>query len=156
MKPLLLQWDVPSLLMVHCPSLGEPFLPQTSLRPHHLSLPAPPSLSASLDPFPCLLLSFSAPVIFPLPLSARSASPPGSPCAPRHRSPPLIFHPGQSRTLILQRRVSRQNSCQGMPQFRIALNIPVSAPPHFFPLHLPSFIFSLWQAQSFPWPGLKP
>ena len=113
--PFVLRWDVPSSLTAHCPSPGEPFLPWTSLRPHHLSLLAPPCLSASLDPFPCPLLSFSAPVIFALPSSARSPSPPCSPCAARYRSLPLIFHPGQSRTLILQRWMSRQNSCQRMP-----------------------------------------
>ena len=140
----MLHWDVPSLLMVHCPSLGEPFLPRTSLRPHHLSLSAPPSLSASPDSFLCPLISFSAPVIFPLPLSARSPSPPGPPCAPHYGSPPLVFHPGQSRTLILQRWMSRQNSCQFMPQFRFTLNILVSALPHFFPLPSAGFyLFSL-------------
>lgn len=139
--PFVLHWDVPSSLMVHCPSLGESFLPWTSLRPHHLFLLAPPCLSASLDPFPCPLLSFSAPVIFPLPSSARSPSPPCLPCAPRYRSLLLIFHPGQSRTLILQRWMSRQHSCQRMPQFRFALNIPVSAPPHFFPLPSARFYF---------------
>lgn len=154
--PFVLHWDVPSLLVVHCPALENP-----SFHGPHVDLTTCPSrpLPASLP-----LLIHSPALFYPF-LHPWSFHFPCQPGLLLHLVHPVLLVTGARPSSSIQARVGLWSS-KGGCQDRIPANSCLSSDSHWtflslhcltsFPFHLSGFIFSLWQPQSFPWPGLKP